>query len=195
MTSSNSTPLKPAYLVLCRGGSLFDRGIRWVLKRPRHPVFFNHLEIVYKAGDIKTAEVLAQMWRCKVHSLYDIYAGKNMIISIYECLELNEKDAQAIADDAYSHLGQFYNVGMIPLQFVDGILGKVVGREVVFARKLSTTSLGNICSVLGTMAYWRVKKWTFGVPARMADPDDVATYCAAHPEKYRLVFGPSHIYK
>jgi len=185
----------PADIILVRGGSWFARVIRWFEEHPGDSALYHHAGIGFKAGTPRTCLILEQLLRCSEHSLASAYAGTGSLISIYRPVGLTAKECQKIADEAHSHLGQWYNVGMIPLQALDGILEKIFRRRIVLFRRLSTTALGRICSVLVTRAYFKVMGWTFGLGANEANPDDLGDYCEEHPEKYICVTYLAEIHK
>ena len=179
--------LRPCDIILTHGGSFVSRAIRWAESRPGHPAYANHAALCLDGGDWSGALIGEALSRVQTHSPASQYAGSTTQLRVWRPLDLTDQQRQAIIGAALRQVGQGYDYLKIGLQAIDGLLGKLFRREVVLARRLGSGDWGPICSWYVAEAY-DAAGLTFGMPPRAADPDDLDSYCAAHPVKYGLAW-------
>lgn len=179
--------LEPADVLCFSSGSFQSKVIRWFEERPGNPAIYNHCGICVSPGTWWTAQIVESLLKDEKHSVASNYAGSTTKVSVFRPIGLTDGQKEEIASKALSYVGGFYNFGMLPLQAADGLLGKIFRHRILFFRYLASPTLGNICSVLVTRAYYEAVQWEFGLEPYAADPDDVGDYCENSNNEFSTV--------
>jgi len=174
-----SIQLLPSDIILTRGSSPYAYGIRFFTRSRKEPKsVVNHSTIVEREvlqKDYVIIDISSTVYR---HSLYDYDDGKTGVIILRD-ITLSKKERKKIRNKAREYLGRGYSPLKVAGQMIDGILGKITGKNHTwFTRKLSFDWL-IICSYVVAKAY-AITGRLFGVEAGVADPDDILDFAVRH---------------
>ena len=178
--------LFPGDIFFTRGGAWISRAIRWAESRPGNRGEVNHVGLVMTRAEFPDSEVVEALRKVERHTLKSQYEGTGTAIAVFRPVNLTDAERIQILRYADEMVGRKYDYAKIALHLVDGLLGKVFRREVVFARRIASADHGPICSWVVAQAYASAG-FDFGVPGRAADPDDIFDFCTTHPEIYARV--------
>jgi hypothetical protein len=95
---------------------------------------------------------------------------------------------EAVSRQALAYLGARFGVAKFLTHFLDGVLNKLVGREVFFFRRLNHDQRYPICSWITSFSYDRALQYRFGVPPGCADPDAIADWLTSHPDEWTRIY-------
>jgi len=171
----------PGDLILCHGGGLLQRGIRWAERAPGETSSWaNHV-----AGFTSPGMVTEALYRVVCRSFAD-FAASGADYQVWRCLGLTDAQREAVAAVALGYVGREYGYGKILAHLGDALLSRLAGRNVFLARRICGMDRYPICSWVWAMAYAKALGLTFGLPASEADPDDMHDYVSSSPA-WRLV--------
>jgi len=185
---NGTVKLIPADIILTRGYSPYAYGIRFFTRsRKESKSIVNHACIVER--EVKENEYNIIDIGCRVYkrSLYDYDDGKTGVI-ICRDITLKKKERLEMIMYARRYLGRLYSPLKVIGQLLDGVLGKITGKNHTWITDKLSTDWLIICSYVVAKAY-AYKKRFFGLDAGVADPDDMLDFIASHlGKKYNYVF-------
>ena len=176
--------LKQGDVFLTRGKSFISRAIRFFTKgigEKRTKV--NHVGLVVKEGDLRTAVVVEALSKVTEHRLWDQYGPpKKDSVVVYRANNLTPDDVETIVATAQRQVGKKYGYLMIVAHFLDWLLlGAYVFRRLVPGSKYP------ICSWVVAHSFGKANKH-FGVEPGAAAPDDIWDFIVEkHPELYEEI--------
>lgn len=157
--------LKPGDVGCERGESGISKAIRFFTRYRGEPkTYSNHSFIVGSGWNIVEA-----LFRVRSRTITEWPFPREF--EIWRHCGLGELDRRAIALEAESFEGQIYGALKIVPHALDGVMGKVFGKDVYLFRPLIGIKKFPICSWLVSWSYWTVVEYEFGVPAERACPD------------------------
>jgi hypothetical protein len=167
-------------VVPMRGHGPISAPILWATRhRGEQPSKASHLAFVYQGGPLRSTIVQeATGWRVQRRNLWDTRAGTTTEVAIFRPLNLTPGIERRMRERADKTLGRVYGFGKLPLHLVDGLLGKLVGRDVYFARRAAITAM-EICSY-DTINVFGAGGLDFGVSKRRGTPDDCLDFIEGH---------------
>jgi len=163
-----------------RSAGVFGRAIRWK-KRKEGPEQTSHVWRVVEGGAFPAAEgeKPAMLVEAKIRSgvappssMTEHYGDKLDQIWIARPVNLSEREIGEVVGWTLGQVGKRYSIGMI-FRHLFGTEGKI---------KLGATS---ICSYLVAQAERRISK-DWGMPTRMADPQDVERFIEQHLDETHI---------
>jgi hypothetical protein len=95
---------------------------------------------------------------------------------------------QALTSKALVYFGTKFGWGKLVTHVADGLINKIVHKEVFFFRRLNHSDRYPLCSWITAFAYDRGLNYRFGVPPECADPDQMHDWVKAHPSEWTLIF-------
>jgi hypothetical protein len=137
-------------------------------------------------GSIASARIVESDKRIREGWLYEHHAKD--YVNVWRPLNVEGVTLNAICRIVERRVGERYGIGEFFTQAPDAILGTVLGRNVLLARRLNPLLPGTQCSglIAGAFAYMGL---SFGVEPYAATPQDIDRFCASNPDKYVKVFG------
>lgn len=164
-------------IFLTRGHSFISRAIRFFTRgigEKRTKV--NHVGLVVKEGDLRTAVVVEALSKVTEHKLWDQYGPpKKDSVAIYRATNLTPDDVNTIVTTARRQVGKKYGYIMIIAHFLDWML-----LGVYLFRRLVPGSKYPICSWVVAHSFSKANKH-FGVNPGAANPDDIWDFVAEKP--------------
>ena len=174
--------LLPGDIFLSKGDSFVSRAIRYFSRSGGESrTEANHVGLVVGDGDEVTAPIVEALTKVKRRTMRSYSASKNTEVAIYRPIGLTPQQIITIVNRANGYVGDSYGYLKIVAHFGDWCLG---GRY--FFRRIVSMDRYPICSWVVAQAYADAGL-NFGVPAGMADPDDIMDFCVAHPAKYKVI--------
>jgi hypothetical protein len=168
-------------VVLTRSDSWLARAIRAVAGQA-----YSHTAIVSKGGFVDIARIVESDKRIRQGGLLEHHARD--FVNVWRPLNVDDDTVDAIVSLCEARIGEPYGVGEFFTQLPDAILRKLIGRNIVAARRLNRMIPGTQCSGLIAGAFSQLSL-NFGVEPYAATPQDIDRYCASNPSKYQKVFG------
>jgi len=161
--------LKPADIFLTRGSSFISRAIRFFTQGiGERKTKVNHVGLVVKGGDLKSAVVVEALSRVKRHKLWAQYGPpKKDSVAVYRATNLTTKEIKTIVAEAESQVDKKYGYIMIVAHLLDWLL-----LGAYFFRRLVPSERYPICSWLVAHSFKKAGKF-FDVEPGMASPDDI----------------------
>ncbi len=192
---SGSDPL-PAFvagdLISFAGrGDWYGRLSRWIMRTAGEgPTYSVHTAQFLDAGrylefDI-TVKIKATGEILRQHQAHDMWERRGF--EVWRCQGLTDTQRQAITQQALKYLGAKFGFTKVFTYTLDGLLNKLVGREVFFFRRLNHDQRYPICSWITAFSYDRAVHYQFGVPPECADPDAIDDWVNTHPDEWVRVF-------
>jgi hypothetical protein len=169
----------------------YGRLSRWIMRtRGESPTYSVHtaqfldadqyLEFDITVKIKPTGEILRK------HQAHDMWERRGF--EVWRCRGLTDAQRQAVTQQALKYLGAKFGFGKVSTHTLDGLLSKLVGREVYFFRRLNHDQRYPICSWITAFSYDRALHYQFGVPPECADPDAIDDWVRTHAEEWECVF-------
>ena len=156
---------KPGDIILTGGKAWISRAIRWVTRHRGEDVTVkNHAGV-----GINEQYYIEALWTTKRHT-YDYLFELNTQYEIWRNNTFNDKDLEMVKIKAIEYVGMIYAPQKIALHLLDGLAGKLLGRDVFKFRRLAMFDRYPICSWVVAFAYDEIG-YRFGVDPRFATPD------------------------
>jgi hypothetical protein len=188
--------LKQADIVLTISQSTLGKLIRFFEKAPYGEAasVFNHVGVITVGGT--DPQITEALWHVRKGSLWTLYGpaagAKRPEIAVYRPIKVGAEDAAKIAAAAEEYVGRRYGWWQLILQAGDYYASKKAGREIYAFRQLNFSSRV-ICSQLVGRAFASVGL-LFGIPeGAVPNPDDIADFLDASPDKYVKIYGPGKL--
>ena len=107
--------------------------------------------------------------------------------TVWRCRALTPAQRAAISRHARAYLGAKFGWAKLLTHLLDGLINKVVGRNVFFFRRLNHDQRYPLCSWITAFSYDRALHYRFGVPPEWADPDQIDDWVKMHPDEWERV--------
>lgn len=101
---------------------------------------------------------------------------------------LTPEQQEALTQKALVYLGARFGWAKFLTHLFDGLLGKLMGKNVFLFRRLNHDQRYPICSWITSFSYDRALHYRFGVPPECADPDAIADWVSGHPGEWECVY-------
>jgi hypothetical protein len=101
---------------------------------------------------------------------------------------LTAEQRQALTLKALVYSGTKFGWGKLVTHVLDGLINKILRREVFLFRRLNHGDRYPICSWITAFAYERALHYRFGVPPEYADPDQMHDWVKIHPREWTLIY-------
>lgn len=107
---------------------------------------------------------------------------------VWRCRPLTAAQRAAVSQQARRYLGAPFGMLKVGTHLLDGLINKLLGREVFWFRRLNHDFRYPLCSSITAFSYDRALGYRFGVPPECADPDHIADWVHAHPAEWLCVY-------
>ena len=173
--------LFPGDIVLVRGTVIISRLIRWFSQSwGESKTIVNHVGVITRGGDIRSAWLAEARWRYLVHNLYFAYHGTKQQVAIYRPTRLSYHLRADIAWSAERLRHAKYGWLKIALHAADKFLNGAY-----FFRRLAFLPNRPICSHAVAQAYADFSL-NFGVEPYEAQPDDIWDF-VVNSDEYKCI--------
>ncbi len=182
-STHNPSFLSGDLVFLARKGDLPGRLGSWIAQsRGEQPTYAVHTAQFLDAGTI-----LEMDHRTEMRDLGNLLKRRRGF-EVWRRRGLTTRQRQALTRKALVYSGMKFGWGKLITHVLDGLINKVVRREIFFFRRLNHSDRYPICSWITAFAYDRVLHYRFGVPPECADPDQMNDWVKAHPGEWTLIF-------
>jgi hypothetical protein len=190
--SDKLPPFLAGDIILFAGrGDFLSNGVRWFERnRGEAPTYAVHsaqfldpdryLELAWVEKIRTTGELL------KKRQAHDVWQRRGF--EVWRCRSLTAEQREALTQQALAYLGERVAIAKFITHELDGLINKVVRREVFLFRRLNYNDRYPICSWATAFSYDRALHYQFGVPPDCADPDHIHDWVNAHPDEWMRVF-------
>jgi hypothetical protein len=172
-------------------GDFLSNGVRWFERsRGEAPTYAVHsaqfldpdryLELALVEKIRATGELL------KKRQAHDVWQRRGF--EVWRCRSLTPEQREALTEQALAYVGERVAIAKFITHELDGLINKVVRREVFFFRRLNHDQRYPICSWVTAFTYKRVLNYQFGVPPECANPDQIDDWVSAHPDEWARVY-------
>jgi len=179
-------------IVLFSGvGDLYGRVGGWLMRTSGEgPTYAVHTAQFLDAGRYLEMEMVTRIRATndilKKHQVHDLWERRGF--EVWRCRWLSAGQREAVSCEALHYLGAKFGMAKFLTHLLDGLLVKVIGREIFFFRRLNHDQRYPICSWITAFSYDRALHYRFGVPPECADPDEIGDWLNAHPSEWERVF-------
>lgn len=164
---------------------------RWVMRIPgESPTYAVHTAQFVDADRYLELDLVGKLRATeeilKKRQARDTWRGKGF--EVWRCRSLTVEQQEAVTQQALAYLGTRFGMAKVVTHLLDGLLSKVVRKEVFFFRRLNHDQRYSICSWITAFSYDRALHYRFGVPPECADPDEIDDWVSSHPDEWVRVF-------
>lgn len=179
-------------IVLFSGvGDLYGRVGGWLMQTSGEGATF----AVHTAQFLDTSRYLEMDMVAKIRATHDILK-KHQVHDLWErrgfevwrCRWLSAEEREAVTRQALYYLGAKFGMAKFLTHLLDGLINKVLGKEVFFFRRLNHDKRYPICSWITAFSYDTALHYRFGVPPECADPDAIDDWVNTHPGEWERIF-------
>jgi hypothetical protein len=178
-------------LLFADKGDLSGKLTRWVTQtfgeRPTYAV--------HTAQVLDSRSVLDMNFVARVRAMADV-VKEGRGFEVWRCRRLTTEQREALTRQARRYVNTRFGWAKLFTHALDGLINKVLRREVFFFRRLNHSDRYPLCSSITAVSYDRALKYHFGVPPECADPDAIHDWLKTHPDEwlrvYRLAQHPKH---
>lgn len=182
MRGMTQLKLQPGDIFLTKGDSFVSRAIRFFSRSGGESrTQANHTGLVTAGGSENSAVIVEALTKVKRRRMSSYSRSENTQVAIYRAKNISPEQIETIVARAEGYVGDTYGYLKIAAHFGDWCLG---GRY--FFRRIVSMDKYPICSWVVAQSYADAG-FNFGVPAGMADPDDIMDFCVANPDKYEVI--------
>lgn len=179
--------LLPADIFFCKTPSTLGKLIRWFTRtsvlffwKKEKCTYANHIAMMATQRNI--VEALLKV----VLTPYIKWAKANNHFKVYRYKPFTMEQRQRVALEGEKQVGQLYGSLKILLGHApDGLVGKIIGREVYLFRRFCRLPKFPICPIVPALAYQTENVYLGGFPYYLS-PDDQLDYVESHPEDWEL---------
>lgn len=169
--------LKPADLIFVGGESLFSTVVKFFTRRKgEEPTLMHHV-----AG-MSSRTVVHEALTTVKKSFFTEWKKKHSKYQIWRLKPLTEMQRVRIAGYVIDKEGEVYGAWKLLLHAMDGVLGKINGKENYFFRRILRSEKYPICSWLWAYGYFRKMSYTFGSLPNIVSPDDMHDFVKKSPD-------------
>jgi hypothetical protein len=174
--------LQPGDIFLTKGDSFVSRGIRFLSRSGGEArTEANHTGLVVAGGSRDSAVIVEALTKVVRRRMSSYSQSRDTGVAIYRPLNVSPDQIETIVARAEQYVGDSYGYFKIAAHFGDWCLG---GRY--FFRRIVSMDKYPICSWVVAQSFADAGL-NFGVPAGMADPDDIMDFCASNLDKYEVI--------
>jgi hypothetical protein len=116
------------------------------------------------------------------------FLQRRKAFEVWRCRSLTAAQRQAVSRTALAYLGRKFGWSKLVTYLLDGLVNKVMHKEIFFFRRLNHDQRYPICSWITAFSYDQAVHYQFGVPPECADPDQIHDWVSSHPAEWLRVF-------
>jgi hypothetical protein len=179
-------------IVLFAGrGDFYGRLSRWVMRTSgESPTYAVHTAQFLDADRYLELDIVG-----KIRATTEIFTKRQSHdlwqrrgFEIWRCRSLTREQREAVTRQALSYLGAKFGMGKFLTHLLDGLINRVIRRDIYFFRRLNHDQRYPICSWITAYSYDRALNYQFGVPPECADPDEIGDWLSTHPDEWVRIF-------
>lgn len=184
MVSQELPEFMPGDVILCPGRPIVPHMLtRWATRaHDERPTYAVHTAQFLGADKIIEIEMVA-----KKRSTEEFFQMRKAF-EVWRCNSLTASQREAISRKSLEYLGAKFGWQKAFTHLLDGVVNKVVHKQVFLFRKLNHDQRYPICSWITAFSYDRALHYQFGVPPECADPDQIHDWLVAHPDEWGCVY-------
>jgi hypothetical protein len=141
----------------------------------------------HTAQFIDSRTVLEMNYVVKVRTIEQFFEGRKAF-EVWRCSSLTIQQREALAFQAKRYLNDKFGGVKLFTHLLDGLINKVVHKDVFFFRRLNHSDRYPICSWITAFAYDRALHYRFGVEPQLADPDQIHDWVESHSNEWARTF-------
>ncbi len=172
--------------------SWMNRAIRWTEWVPPEPYPVSaHIGGVVVGGRFMLAKIVEALYpRVITRSMFERASDGNPKMEVWRLIDPDVTPAQrdAMLLKAKQIVGGRYGALRFPLYLLDGLISKARRKRTYFFRRIGTLGRYDVCGERW-LSVFRAGGLTFG-GGDSPSPEEVHDWMEAHPEKYRMIYGP-----
>ncbi len=173
--------LKPADLLLVGGDWWISDLIKFFTTyKGETPSKIHHI-----AGTISRSATMEALLTVERNSFYN-WDEKHKYYQVWRNKNLSNEERFKVVNYVKAQAHNFYGFWKLFFHAFDGILGKIYGKDIFWARKVLTTEKYPICSWLWAFAYYYAANISFGKPPNVVSPDDIYDYIKNSDDWYLI---------
>ncbi len=190
-----STPLPgflPGDVILFAGRTdPYGRLSRWLMRTGREgPTYAVHTAQFLDAGRYLELDFVGKIRGTREilrpRQAHDLWQRRGF--EVWRCRTLTARQRDAVTRQARAYLGARFGMAKFLTHLLDGLLNKLLRREVFVFRRLNHDQRYPICSWITAFSYDRALDYRFGVSPECADPDQIDDWVRAHPAEWERVY-------
>lgn len=184
MVSRQIPAFLPGDVVVCPGGYAMPHILtRWVSRsHDERPTY-----AVHTAQFLGARRVIEMDMVVKKRTTSELLQIRKSF-EVWRCNSLTLSQRKDISRKSLEYLGRKFGWSKLITHLLDGVVNKVVHRQVYFFRRLNHDQRYPICSWITAFSYDRALHYQFGVPPECADPDQIHDWVRSHPDEWVCVF-------
>lgn len=168
---------------LASRGDLPGRLGSWIAQsRGEDPTYAVHTAQFIDPGTLLEMDFLTE--KRKLSHLLSSRRG----FEVWRLRGLTAEQRETLTQKALVYFGMKFGWGKLVTHVLDGLINKIVRKEIFFFRRLNHSDRYPICSWITAFAYERALHYRFGVPPQCADPDQMHDWVEANPKEWTLIF-------
>lgn len=184
MASQEIPVFMPGDIILCPGKRIIPHILtRWATQaRGERPTY-----AVHTAQFLSARRIIEMQAVVKKRSTKEFLQMRNAF-EVWRCNSLTGSQREAVSRKSLEYLGRKFGWSKLATHMLDGLVNKIVHRQVFFFRRLNHDQRYPICSWITAFSYDRAVHYRFGVPPEGADPDQISDWLHAHPDEWVSIF-------
>jgi hypothetical protein len=181
-------------IVLFAGqGDLYAKVSRWLMRGD----FESPTYAVHSAQFLDPGTVLEMDFVGRIRTASDVLNNKKRYrldmwrrrgLEVWRCRNLTDRQRDALTRSALIYVNVRIGVVRCMAHVADGLLGKIMRKEVFFFRRVEPEDRHPLCAGITASAYDKVLGYRFGVEPQGADPDQIHDWVTGHPDEWTRVF-------
>jgi hypothetical protein len=174
----------PGDIILCPGKRVVPHILtRWATQsRGERPTY-----VVHTAQALDPDRIIEMEVTVKKRSTQEfLQMRKAFEVWRFRTLTLSQRDD--VSRKALEYLDRKFGWAKLFTHLLDGLVNKVVHKQIYFFRRLNHDQRYPICCWITAFSYDRALHYQFGVPPECADPDQTHDWVTSHPDEWVRVF-------
>lgn len=172
-------------------GDLYSKVGGWLMRnKGEAPTYCVHTAHFLSSRRVLEMDFVARIKRVEdvLNRRYTFDKRKRRGFEVWRCTTLTERERSALTCQSLAYLDVKFGMVRFLAQLCDDLIGKVVGREFFFFRRMDPQDRHPVCSGITASVYDRALHYRFGVDPECADPDDIHDWVTSHPDEWVRVF-------
>ena len=184
MVSQEIPEFMPGDIIFCPGKRIIPHILtRWATQaHDERPTYAVHTAQFLGAHKVIEMDVVVKKRSTKN------FLRLRKAFEVWRCNSLTVSEREAVSRKSLEYLGRKFGWSKLFTHMLDGLVNKVVHKQVFFFRRLNHDQRYPICSWITAFSYDRAVHYHFGVPPECADPDQICDWVTSHADEWTRVF-------
>jgi hypothetical protein len=168
-------------------GDAYSRVSRWLMRTVGEgPTYAVHTAQFLDGRRVLEMDVVGRIksFDDVLHNRVRLDTWQRRGFEVWRCRSLTAAQRAAITRQALTYVNAKFGPAKMFTHLLDGLLNKVIGRDVFFFRRFNHADRYPLCCWITVFAYDRAIHYQFGVPPDCADPDHIHDWVSRHPEEW-----------